>query len=267
MKKSMKEISLERKIMKLLRNKPAEMAELIFKDKEIHELQDYTNIVSIKRLGFNDHGPVHMKKSALNAITMFNLLHEEGIKFNIEKENIGTVGDSEVAVLVASLLHDIGMTICRENHEIFGLSITLPIIDRLLDIIYNDDMKKRVIVRSVILEGIVGHMATQKIHSLEAGLVLIGDGCDMEKGRSRIPTLLSIEPRVGDIHRYSSSAIQKVIITKGEKKPIRINIEMSESVGFFQVEEVLFPKISYSPVKQYIELSAGVVGQKPLRYI
>ncbi len=267
MRKSKKEIVLEKRIMDYLKNKPAQMAELIFKDREIYELQDYTNIVSIKRLGFNDHGPVHMKKSALNAITMFNLLHEEGVKFNIEKENLGTVEDSEVAVLVASLLHDIGMSICRQNHEIFGLSITLPIIDRLLEEIYKDDIKKRVIIRSVILEGIVGHMATQKIHSLEAGLVLIGDGCDMEKGRARIPTLISSEPRVGDIHRYSSSAIQKVIITKGEKKPIRINVEMNESVGFFQVEQILFPKISYSPVKQYIELLAGVVGQKPLRYI
>ena len=32
---------------------------------------------------------------------------------------------------------------------------------------------------------------------------------------------------------------------------------MSESVGFFQVEEVLITKINSSPIKDYIELYAG----------
>jgi metal-dependent HD superfamily phosphatase/phosphodiesterase len=44
-------------------------------------------------------------------------------------------------------------------------------------------------------------------------------------------------------------------------------IEMSESVGFFQVEEVLYPKIFSSPVKKYIELYAGVKGEKLLKYL
>jgi len=42
---------------------------------------------------------------------------------------------------------------------------------------------------------------------------------------------------------------------------------MREAVGFFQVEEVLFPKIKASPVRPYIELLAGVPGRDPLRYL
>jgi metal-dependent HD superfamily phosphatase/phosphodiesterase len=110
-------------------------------------------------------------------------------------------------------------------------------------------------------------MATHKIHSLEAGLVLIGDGSDMEKGRARIPTILSSQTRVGDIHRTSASAIQKVKIFKGQEKPINITVEMNASVGFFQVEEVFFPKINISPVKPYIELYAGVTDREMLRYL
>jgi len=122
-------------------------------------------------------------------------------------------------------------------------------------------------MKSLIIECIFGHMATQAIHSLEAGLVLIGDGCDMEQGRSRISSMLSDRPRVGDIHRYSSTGIDRVNIIKGEKKPIQIKVDMSESVGFFQVEEVLFPKISFSPVKKYIELYAGVKGKELKKYL
>ena len=42
---------------------------------------------------------------------------------------------------------------------------------------------------------------------------------------------------------------------------------MESEVGFFQVEEVLIPKIQRSPAKHLIELYAGVVGQDMKQYI
>jgi hypothetical protein len=89
----------------------------------------------------------------------------------------------------------------------------------------------------------------------------------MEKGRARIPMMIATESRVGDIHKYSASAIEEVRIEKGEERPIRITIEMKDTVGFFQVEEVLFRKINSSPVKPLIELYAGVIGKKMKRYL
>ncbi len=267
MKKSPKQVSLEKQIMTHVEGKTAQAAELLFNDREVQALQDYANNVSIKRLGFNDHGPVHMRKAALNATTMLDLLTKAKIKLNLEKEGLGTAEDSKVAVLIASLLHDIGMTVSRDNHEFISITLAIPIIERTLERIYKNDISKRVILRSIIIEGIFGHMATQTINTLEAGLVLIGDGCDMENGRARIPQLLSNKPKVGDIHKYSSIAIQKVAFSEGEQKPIKIEIEMSQSVGFFQVEEVLFPKILSSPVKRYIELYAGIKGKDLLRYL
>jgi metal-dependent HD superfamily phosphatase/phosphodiesterase len=91
-------------------------------------MQEYANVVSIKRLGFNDHGPVHMRKAALNAMIMFNLLDDAKIVFNLEKEEQGTVEDSRIAVLVASLLHDLGMTVSRNKHEFISVYLSIPII-------------------------------------------------------------------------------------------------------------------------------------------
>jgi hypothetical protein len=230
-------------------------------------MQEYANTVAIKRLGYNDHGPVHMRKSALNALIMFDLLHKSGIKFNLEKEKTGSAEDSKIALLMATLLHDIGMAITRENHEILSIILALPTIEKILDQFYGGDIFKRSAIKSVIVEGIIGHMATQQVYTIEAGLVLIGDGCDMEKGRARIPALLSKPPQVGDIHKHSASSIQKVTITEGEKKPIKIVVSMEESVGLFQIEEVLFPKISSSPVMPYIELFGDVNGEKLLQYL
>ncbi len=265
--KSKKEESLERKILHMLDGRAKKLAELLFTDPEIQHLQNYANNVSIKRLGFNDHGPVHMRKVVLNAVTMLDILQKAGVQLNLEKEEIGDFEDSKAAVLLASFLHDLGMSIGRERHEQMSIMMCYPVIDRLLTVIYGDDLEKRVIVRSLAIEGIAGHMATQKIHSLEAGLILVADGCDMEKGRARIPMMLNTESRVGDIHKYSSASIEEVQILPGENKPLRINIIMSASVGFFQVEEVLLGKINVSPVKQYIELYAWVKDREVKRYL
>jgi metal-dependent HD superfamily phosphatase/phosphodiesterase len=265
--KSPKELDLEQKIMALVDGKTQQAAEILFSDPEVQMIQDYANTVSIKRLGYNDHGPVHMRIAALNALKMFHLLSEEDIAFNLEQEGIGTRDDSRTGVLIAALLHDLGMSISRNGHENNGIILAKPIIERTLAKIYPSDMFKQVAIRSLAIEGIYGHMATHKIHSLEAGLVLIGDGCDMAKGRARIPSMLSSKPKIGDIHRYSSSAIEKVIITHGESKPIRIAVEMNQSVGFHQIEEVLYPKIKISPVLPYIELFAGVRDKEQMQYL
>ena len=268
MNKSVKQNGLERNILKMLKGKPLQAAQMLFADPELQAMQEYANIVSIKRLGYNDHGPVHMRKATLNAIKMFKLLHDAGIKMSLEKEGAGTDEDSLMGVLFASLLHDLGMSVARHNHELISIQLAIPFIERILDaILPPDDHMTKAAIRSIAIEGIFGHMASQQIHSLESGLVLIGDGSDMEKGRARIPTILSSEPRIGDIHRTSAGAIQKVVIAKGAEKPISITVEMSASVGFFQVEEVLFPKINKSPVKPYIELYARVIDRELLRYL
>ncbi|MCK9328421.1 MAG: phosphohydrolase [Candidatus Cloacimonetes bacterium] len=268
MKKSNKQINLEHKLLNMLSDKTLKTAEIIFKHKELQAMQDYANIVSIKRLGFNDHGPVHMRKAALNSMLMFDLLDAKGIKLNLESEGVAQNTDSKVAVFIASILHDLGMTVARDSHEWVSMVMAYKYIDEILDQIYSaKELQIKVAVRSIIMEGIFGHMATHKIHSLEAGLVLVGDGCDMEEGRARIPTLLRNDPKAGDIHRYSASSIKKVEITQGENKPIKIEVKMSQSVGLFQIEEVLFPKIKSSPVKQFIELYAQVRDQEKLKYL
>lgn len=260
--KSPKELSLEKKILdELPTSGPARIvAEALMNDEEVQQMQEYANTVSIVRLGYNDHGPVHMRTVTRNAVRTLNILHEAGVKTSLEAENMGTFEDSVCAVVLASFLHDLGMSMGRQDHELFSMTLAKPIIERALDRAYHDSLEKRVIVRSVALEGIIGHMASRRIHSIEAGLILIADGCDMEKGRARIPLVLNTEPKAGDIHKYSANSIESVKITAGEARPVRISVEMSSDVGFFQIEEVLLPKVNMSPAKPYVELYAGIQG-------
>ena len=267
--KSVKELATENKIQERLKNNPVclQLVNYLFADDELQEMQDYANNVSIRRLGFNDHGPVHMRQVVGNAIKMLNILHDSGIKTSLEQEEVGTFEDSMCAVILAGLMHDLGMAIGRQAHEEMSVLLAKPIIERALLHVFPDNLHKRVIIRSVAMEAIIGHMSSRKIHSIEAGILLVADGCDMTKGRARIPLSINTAPKVGDIHKYSANAINRIGIHHGERKPIKIDIEMSGDVGFFQIEEVLLTKIDSSPAKQYIDLYAGVTGHERTWYL
>ena len=267
--KSVKEIAKESKIIEKLKKYPTclKLVKYLFADEELQEMQDYANNVSIKRLGYNDHGPVHMRQVALNSIKMLSILHDTGIQTSLEAEEIGTFEDSMCAIVMASLMHDLGMMIGRQGHEDMSVMLALPMIDRVLKELYVNDIHKRVVIKSLAVEAIIGHMSSRRIHSIEAGILLIADGCDMTKGRARIPMAINKTPQAGDIHKYSANAITHVGIHHGENKPIKIDVEMSGDVGFFQIEEVLLTKVNSSPAKQFIELYAGVEGQERKCYL
>ncbi|GHU78424.1 HD domain-containing protein [Spirochaetia bacterium] len=275
--RSPKEIALDSKILEKINalvpagkaspSMAVRAAKLLLGDEEVQALQEYGNTVSIKRLSYNDHGPVHMRTVTLNALVMMGLLRDAGIQTSLEKEECGSFEDSLAAVILASMLHDIGMSVGRQDHELHSAYLAYPILDRILTQVYTGDISKRVITRSLAIEGISGHMGGRAIYSLEAGVILVADGCDMQKGRARIPMVLAGQPKVGDIHRYSANSIEDVRIDRGEEKPIRIEVAMSSEVGLFQVEEVLLGKIAASTAKGYIELYVQVNSGDKKRYL
>lgn len=277
--KSVKEMSVDQKLVQLAKEiieltpekdeLPLKVIEILINDEEVQAIQDYANTVSIVRLGFNDHGPVHMRTVCRNALKMLKILYTCDIKTSLENENAGSFSDSVTAVVIASFFHDFGMTIGRQDHELYSGILAFNMIERILKTVLPEskDLNRRVIIRSMALEGILGHMGTRKIHSIEAGLILIADGCDMTKGRARIPMEMNSKPSVGDIHKYSANSIEKVKILQGKEKPIKIEVHMSADVGFFQIEEVLLQKINNSPAKNLVELFAGVEGQDEKQYL
>jgi len=270
--KSPREVNIDIKLIDLidsfgLSGKAMEGLKMILASEEIQASQEYANTVSIVRLGYNDHGPVHMRTVTYNAVLMLNLLKKAGIKTSLEEDGCGDFEDSILAVILAAMLHDLGMGMGRQNHELHSTFMALPFIDQILSHVYKNEWHKRAMVRAMALEGIAGHMGTINVSSLEAGIIQVSDGCDMTKGRARIPILLVQNPRVGHIHQYSANSIEEVNIISGVEKPIRVEIIMSSEVGIFQIEEVLMHKISNSTAKQHIELYAQVGTDAPARYL
>ena len=164
------------------------------------------------------------------------------------------VEDAEVVVALGALLHDLGMSIHRQDHESYSLFLAERKLKELLPVIY--DVPTAAIVRSEILHAIISHRSGGSPLTVEAGIVRIADALDMAEGRSRIP----FEKGSQSIHSISAAAIDGIKIEAGKEKPVRIRVEMNNSAGVFQLDRLFLEKLSGSGLEQWVELEAQVEG-------
>lgn len=224
-------------------------------DEELYALWQVMNINAVNRLGMSDHGPVHFQIVANIALKMLRQLIEFGVVPNIVSDYQMTNNDAEVIVVLASLLHDLGMSIHRIDHEQYSLFVAQPKIDSLLDGLYSPGA--RTIIRSETMHAIISHRSEGNPLTIEAGVVRVADALDMTKGRSRIP----FEAGKVNVHSLSAAAIENVQIAKGDEKPIRIIVQMSNSAGIFQVDELLKEKLHGSGLEKYVQVEATIAGE------
>lgn len=263
-KKSRVEKALDQELIKLCPDgKLGQIVAAMVEDPLIASIQNYANVVAIQRLGYNDHGPVHARIVALNSLRLLDLLAAGGIHASIVTEEVGKVEDARVAVFMGAFLHDLGMSVTRDNHEWHSVHIADRFLDEHLERVY-DDAGRIWMLKSLINETMIGHMGHYRINSVEAGVVMIADGADCTKGRAQIPSQLAKNPMIGDIHRFSASAIEAVNIGPGVRKPVRIDVHMHSSAGLFQVEEVLIGKAKMSPIMNFLEIAAHLEGKERL---
>jgi metal-dependent HD superfamily phosphatase/phosphodiesterase len=230
-------------------------------DTELYALWEVINVNAVQRLGMSDHGPVHVQIVANIALKLLRLLIEKGIQPSVTIDHHLTTEEAEVIVVLASLFHDIGMSVHRIEHELYSLFLSKPKIDALLDGIY--DGATRAILTSEILHAIISHRSGGRPLTLEAGIVRVADALDMAEGRSRIPFQ---EGKV-NIHSVSAAAIEKVSIEQGEEKPIRIVVKMENSAGIFQLDELLKGKLKGSGLEPHVEIEANIEGEAEKKLI
>jgi len=230
-------------------------------DDEIYTLWQVINVNAVQRLAMNDHGPVHVQIVTNIALKLLRLLVDRSVTPSVVVGHNLTKEDAEVIVVLASLLHDIGMSIHRVDHELYSLFLARPKLKELLEGIY--DLPTLTILTSEILHAIISHRAGGLPLTLEAGVVRVADALDMAQGRSRIP----FQAGKVDIHSVSATAIEQVIIEQGELKPIRIVVRMNNSAGIFQLDELLKDKLEGSGLEPYVEVEATVEGESEKKLI
>ncbi|TXT56950.1 MAG: hypothetical protein BAJATHORv1_20548 [Candidatus Thorarchaeota archaeon] len=252
--------TLKQRVRRMFKNN--ELCTLAFDaledDIEVQTLLEDSNRMAIDRLGFSDHGHIHSLIVTMNGMKLFQAL-KGVVSPTIVQEDTGTIKDAQLIVLLACYLHDIGMSVHRERHNEFSVTIALPILSRILAKAYPKDIHKQVHVRGHILHAIQAHDKVITPSTIEAGIVGIADALDMTKGRARIP----FEAGSVNIHSASAMAIERVTIRKGEDRPVRIEVFMSNASGIFQIQELLEKKIEIATqLAGHIELYAVMTGQE-----
>lgn len=234
--------------------------ELINEDVEIKTLWRVNNINAIDRLGMTDHGAVHFQIVANIALRLARILDKNQVTMSITKNYDLSNDYAELVIFLASLFHDLGMSISREGHEEYSLILANSILHRILDFL---PVEERTIVISETLHAIIAHRSGGVPYTIEAGIVRVADALDMSEGRSRIP----YQAGKMDIHSVSAAAIDKVEILEGTDRPIQIIIWMNNNAGIFQVDELLRRKLLGSGIEKYVTVSAYLVEGEEKRLI
>jgi len=221
----------------------------------------YMAQITSERLGMSDHSWVHVKVVLNIALRLLRLLVKGGIEPAMVTEHGMRDRDAEVVVAGGALLHDVGMSIHRADHEAYSLFLAQERLQSLLSDCYEDP--ERTVVIGEILHSIIGHRRKGEPYTVEAGVVRVADALDMAEGRSRIP----VEGGRYGIHALSAAAIDEVRIEAGEARPVKVEIEMNNSAGIFQVDDLLATKLRGTPLEGHLEVIAQVKGETEKRLL
>ena len=221
----------------------------------------YMAQLTSERLSMSDHSWVHVQVVLNIALRLLRLLVKGGIEPAMVSDHGMKDRDAEVVVAGGALLHDVGMSIHRVDHEAFSLFLVADRLDGLLADSYEEP--ERTVVMAEIMHAIIGHRRRGEPYTLEAGVVRVADALDMAQGRSRIP----IEGGSFGIHALSAAAIDEVRIEAGEERPVKVEIEMNNSAGIFQVDDLLATKLRGTPLEGHVEVIAQVKGETEKRLL
>jgi metal-dependent HD superfamily phosphatase/phosphodiesterase len=232
-----------------------EVLERIEGDPEIEAYLEAQNVMAVTRKHYNDHGPKHIEIVRNRALCLYDLLKRGGVEFNGAAEQGLAEEDEAVIVALAGTLHDIGHVVHRDEHTYYSIPLAADILDRILPEFY--DTAETVRVKGEVLHAILCHHTEETPLTLEAGVIRVADGLDMEKGRSRMP----YEKGGRGINTLSSQAIRTVSLSEGDQYPVLVEIEMTDAAGVYQVDNLLKSKLEDSGLADRIRIVAVHVDE------
>src|SRR5688572_474136 len=90
------------------------------------------------RLGMSDHSWIHIQIVTNIALRLFRLLHRRGVEPDLVRIHGMRPLDAEVVIAAGCLLHDLGMSIHRTDHEAYSLFLAADKLGELLARVYDE---------------------------------------------------------------------------------------------------------------------------------
>ncbi|MET0823277.1 MAG: HD domain-containing protein, partial [Solirubrobacterales bacterium] len=149
------------------------LLEALNADPEVRAWWHMTQVQS-ERLGMSDHSWVHMRIVLNIALRLLRLLVKGGLQPAMVTDHAMNDRDAEVVVAAGALLHDVGMSIHRVDHEAFSLFLAERKLREVLAEIYKDPSERAVVIAES-LHAIIGHRRRGEPYTVEAGVVRVAD--------------------------------------------------------------------------------------------
>jgi uncharacterized protein len=238
-----------------------EVIERVNRDESLKALWHVANVNAVTRMQINDHSWVHIQIVTNIGLKLLRELRRAGVEPGMVTDYGMRDEDAEVVVALGCLTHCLGMAIHRNNHEEMSLFLAADKLPALLEGIYEEP--ERTVVVAEVLQAIISHRSDGQPLSLEAGIVRVADALDMAKGRSRIP----FESGRVSIHSLSAAAIEEVSIKSGADGKVLVEIDMNNSAGLFQVDNLLRSKLRGSGLEDHLEVAAILEGETEKRLL
>jgi metal-dependent HD superfamily phosphatase/phosphodiesterase len=230
-------------------------------DEQLKAWWHVSAVNATRRLGMSDHSWVHIQVVLNIGLRLSRLLFRRGVTPSVVRDYAMSERDAEVVVAAGCLMHCVGMSIHRHDHERYSLFLTADKLGSLLASAYEEP--ERSIIVAETMHAIIGHRSDGAPFTVEAGIVRVADALDMARGRSRVP----FESGHQNIHSLSAYAIEEVKISPGRDRAVRIEIAMSNSAGIFQVDELLAEKLRGSGLEEHIEVIARIEAEHEQRLL
>ena len=222
----------------------------------------YMAQVHAERLGMSDHSWVHTQIVLNIGLRVLRLLVKAGVEPTVVADHGMKDRDAEVVVAGGALLHDVGMSIHRADHEEYSLFLAqlgaaaaarrqLPRA-RAHGRHRGDparDHRPPPPRRALHGRGRRGPRRRRPRHGRRAG----------SGSRSR--------PAARGSTRSRAAAVDEVRIEAGEERPVRIEIDLNNSAGIFQVDDLLATKIRDTPLEGRVEVVAKIEGESEKRLL
>ncbi|MBP1449699.1 MAG: phosphohydrolase [Thermoproteus sp.] len=237
------------------REKVVKVWDLMTSDVEIEAYLEMANVFAVKRLQYNDHGPIHSRIVAGSAMAIYDILLKRGFSPSVVRDGVGDLDDSLVVTLIGAYLHDVGNSIHRTLHPVYSAVLADRAVMKILEAVYGAT-KKAFMLKQEVMHAVFCHDEAYTCLTFEGAVAKVADGTDMAEGRARMP----YEAGKNDIHALSALSIRRVYVGPGEEKPLAIYVHMDSETGIFQVDEVLGKKIATSGLAPYIEVKTYVRG-------
>ena len=194
---------------------------------------------------------VHVQIVANIALKLLRQLTKHGVAPSLVRDYRLSADESEIVVVLASLLHDIGMSVHRRDHEDWSLFLAEPKMRELLEDIYEEP--DRTVVVSEVLQAITSHRVDGEP---------LGRGRD-PAGRRRArhgkgPLEDSIRARVRLDPFALGRSDRRSAYRRRAARPIMVEIVMNNSSGIYQVDSPLEGQATRSGLEPYVEVVARI---------